>query len=141
LMAGVLLPPVVARLGPERDQMPDAKLDRVGVSGEGPLVARGVLAEGPQPGAVAVELEVPPFLGCLIPLEGVAAMQKCVGRDRLALSPRLDLRDDRVGAVGEDASAPVEETLGTFDPPCSAHRVGDEGAVAEPAVAVDRERR
>ena len=108
-------------------------------------VAVEMRRERPEPGAVPVELEVPPLLVVgLVAVEGVAGRQVLGGPDGLA-APRP--RDQRGRSESARASitprAPVEEPCRGLDadPAGAAHRVGDERAVAEPAVAVHRVRR
>ena len=69
---------------------------------------------------------------------GAAATRSC--------RPRLRACSARPGRVAvaaleDDAASPVVEALGALDLADTAHRVGDERAVAEPAEAVGRERR
>src|SRR6202008_4850930 len=97
-----------------------------------------MLIERPEPGAVAVELELPPVFRRLAAVEGVPARQQLVRRDRLATRLARDERVDLVGPCDDDIGAPAEEGVGAPGPARPTHRVGDERAVAEPAVPVDR---
>src|SRR5690606_8750378 len=56
----VLLPPVEARSVPGARKVVDRQLNRFAPAFKAEAVPGGMLRHGPQPGAVAVELEVPP---------------------------------------------------------------------------------
>src|SRR4051794_8428038 len=138
-MLGVLLPPVVAGLVPERREIADGQADRRRMRLERDAVPLGVLRECPQPRAVAVELKLPPLLRRLASLHGVAAGKKLLGRDVLAARLSLEERLDTCGTSHDHASTPCEEGVGAVGTADTAHGVGGECAVSEPAVSVDGE--
>src|SRR5690242_8780506 len=92
----------------------------------------------PEPGAVAVELEVPPFVSDLCALDRVASMQEFIRADGLAGTTPIDQRLDFRRARLQDSRTPSEKCFGTGAISGPAHRVGDERSVAKPAVAVNR---
>jgi hypothetical protein len=100
-----------------------------------------VLAERPQPHAVAVELELPPVFGGVPAVDGVAAREELLGGDLLAERTPRDERLDLRRARQDDGVAPGEERFGARRTPGPAHGIGDERAVPQPAEAVDREAR
>src|SRR5205823_3690364 len=80
----VLLPPVVARLVPEGGQVRDRQLDALQVGLGRAAPAGDVAVERPQPRAVAVELELPPLLRRVGPVQGETAGEQLLRRDALA---------------------------------------------------------
>jgi len=95
--------------------------------------------EGPQPGAVAVHLEVPPVVDLPGAVEPVAR-REVVGIRRV-LTGRQHHRDpvDCGGLAPQHLSAPVVEPRCLVVQPDGAGAFGDEGAVPEPAELVRRE--
>jgi hypothetical protein len=137
--AAVLLPPVVARLEPEFGEVADRDAGRLGERLNGAVVPAGVLVERPQPGPVAVQLERPPVLAGVLAVHRVAGVEEVALLDRLAGAAAPDQRLDLRLALGEDIGAPAEEAVGALAVAGPAHRLGDEGPVAEPREAVDGE--
>src|SRR5690554_3677046 len=93
-----------------------------------------MLGHRPEPGAIAVELEVPPVVSA------VAAVQREAGRKHLKVGHRVTLSGSLndaghlVSPGDQDARAPVEEATRRFDSAGGRHPVGDEGAIPEPAI-------
>ena len=118
VQAFALLPPVVAGLAPEEAQTAAHAVRRVVPARVS--AALGVPAERPQPEPPAVPLPHRPLARVVGAVEPVARAQ--------------------LAAAGDDASDPVEEALSALVLPDEAHRVPDERSVAQPRVAVLRER-
>src|SRR5215218_5793973 len=136
-----LLPPVRRWVTPEGRDVFEQDLDDRTEVGELAAVPLFMLAERPKVGPVAVELEGGPLRRRLLPVERVPGVQVLAGSDRVAGAPTCDKRTHVRDALAHDTCAPAEEGLRAVDLARRAHRVGDEGAVAEPAVAVRLERR
>ena len=115
-----LLPPVDARLLAHALEVGRGRRGRV----PPPIAAAvpgGVLPQRPEPEAPAVVLAVRPLARIVLALQRVAGLEAETALD--------------------DPRHPVEERLCALDLADPAHRVRDEGAVAEPGVAVGREAR
>ena len=89
----------------------------------------GVLAEGPHPGTVTVELMVRPLAGRVEAFQGETAVRVLGGVDRLATATALDQFLDHGAPRQQDARAPVEERLGARNLTRATRGVGDERAV------------
>src|SRR6185312_8354721 len=98
------LPPVVAGQPPGGAEVLDGAADRRGETRIRRTIEKS--RQRPQPGAVAVQLEVPPAVGTVEAVKGVSRWQETV---RCDLGPRGEGGDDlvdAVGAVGDDAGRP-----------------------------------
>src|SRR5260370_3384381 len=97
--------------------------------------------ERPEPRAISIELEVPPFVGDLLAVDRIASVQELFGPDRLAgamaIDEGVDLRRSRL----QDPRAPSKECLSTRGIAGPAHLVGADRPIAKPAAPYPRELR
>ena len=139
-VVGELLPPVVARMLPERRRV-SRRQPRPVDGRDRPAVPTGVLDERPHPGAVSIELEVGPGLGPIPAIERETCRQELVRVDRLASRSPGDEALDPFTAGDHHPVTPGEEGLSRCHLSGTTHGVGDERPIAQPRVAVDGERR
>src|SRR5690606_25090829 len=107
----------------------DRQLNRFAPAFKAEAVPGGMLRHGPQPGAVAVELEVPPVVRPITAVEGEP------GREHLKVRNRIPLRRapgdalDLIPPRKKDSTAPVEEAARGVDGARSRHSICNKGSV------------
>ncbi len=140
-LIAVLLPPVITRIEGERIDIPGGDQGTGKERLDGAAMPTLVRTEGPQPGPVTVQLEVPPCIVRLVAIDGVAGVEVVAGGYDLAARGSIDERLDTIRARLKDARAPAEVRLRRRDLADAAHRIRDERAVTQPREAIDREGR
>src|SRR5713226_10502194 len=102
----MLLPPVVTGLGPELRHIAGRQDDPVPVPVyAGPWDPPEVGAQRPEPGAVPVQLEVPPLVGHLVAIDGVAGMEELIIANALSSPVSLNEGIDLLGPGDQNPRA------------------------------------